>query len=55
MTNNIKWGIALIVIGFVLQLNNLGIIERITTYWPMLLVLFGILLLFKETDTSKSE
>jgi hypothetical protein len=54
MKNNVKWGIALIIVGIALQLHNLGIIESITIFWPTLIVLFGILMLFKEKKEETS-
>lgn len=52
MKRNIKWGIALIVIGLVLQLHALDIIEDITTYWPLLVVFVGIMMLFEQEHQS---
>ena len=53
MNTKAKWGILLIALGVLLQLQSLNIIESISAFWPSLVVLAGILLLLERaTDQS---
>ena len=48
---NLFWGIILVVFGSLLLLNNLGIADFedvIRDYWPILLILWGVLVLGKR-------
>ena len=50
---NVFWGFILIAIGLLFLLDNMGIIdfgEAVSTYWPVLLVLWGINILLKRKE-----
>lgn len=41
------WGLLLIILGSLLLLSNLGVISQdIWNYWPLILILVGLKLLF---------
>ena len=47
-------GLIVIAIGAVLLLDELGVIEGgLTKYWPVLLIAFGIGLVFNELKSKK--
>jgi len=52
---NLFWGITLVLVGALLLFDNLGYAsfhEVLHDYWPLLLVLWGGLILFRRTDTN---
>ena len=48
------WGLILIALGLIILLNNLGIIDigdLIRTYWPVLVIVWGLRLLMRRSDS----
>ncbi|MDI6779549.1 MAG: cell wall-active antibiotics response protein LiaF [Bacteroidota bacterium] len=52
---NLFWGILLILLGLLFLLDNMGVAdfgEVIKTYWPVIIILWGIHLLLRKKGTS---
>lgn len=53
---NIFWGSTLLVLGILFLLDNLELLkidvsDLITTYWPVMLIIAGISVLFKKKSS----
>lgn len=57
MSTNAIWGLILITIGVLFLLDNYGYVDTwqvMSTYWPVILILFGVKLLFQRSRTKSA-